>query len=402
MGQRLTIDDPIGSIALLDEPTRRRLYDVVAGADAPVGRDEAAAALGISRELAAFHLERLAAGGLLDTEYRRLSGRTGPGAGRPAKLYRRAEGDLSVTLPTRNYDLAADVMAEALEALGRRGSRAVAPVARERGRKEASERVTTLEPSAPPPDRSRLLMDALEGAGYAPETEPDGSVRLRNCPYDALAQDHRDLTCGMSAAWAEGVVEGLGAPMSVELAPVTGAVLRGLSPAARAARRLTGPVDLGGGTTTMPIPGRKTMRSRWILVCVALAALVGCSAAGATAPPSPSAPVPPLAPSTGPSPTTLGTAMASDQPITETARRMLDLAQAHLAAGLNVSLDQITTAHVEAVQWPNAGLGCPKPGVDYLPMPRPGYRISLEVQGTTYEYHADQNNRVIQCRAIQP
>jgi hypothetical protein len=144
------------------------------------------------------------------------------------------------------------------------------------------------------------------------------------------------------------------------------------------------------------------MRSRWIQVCVALAALGGCSAAGATSPPSASPTVPPAAPSAGPSPTTLATAMASDQPITEAARRMLDLARAHLAAGLDVAVDQITTANVEAVEWPNAGLGCPKPGVDYLPMPRPGYRISLEVKGTTYEYHADQNNRVIQCRAVQP
>jgi predicted ArsR family transcriptional regulator len=216
------IDDPIRSVALLDEPTRRRLYDLVARASAAVGRDEAAAAVGISRELAAFHLERLAAGGLLDTEYRRLSGRTGPGAGRPAKLYRRSEGDVIVTLPTRNYDVAADVMAEALDALGRRGLRAVSPVARERGRREGSELVTSIEPTAPPTDPSRLLMDALEGAGYEPEVEPDGSVRLRNCPYDALAQDHRDLTCGMSAAWAEGVVEGLGASMLVDLAPSPG------------------------------------------------------------------------------------------------------------------------------------------------------------------------------------
>jgi predicted ArsR family transcriptional regulator len=219
MTHRSTIDDQIRSVALLDEPTRRRLYHLVARAGEPVGRDEAAASLGISRELAAFHLERLVAGGLLDTEYRRLTGRTGPGAGRPAKLYRRAEGDVIVTLPTRNYDLAADVMAAALEALGDRGRRAVAPVAHERGREEASHRITAIEPIALAVDPSRLLVDALEGAGYEPEVGRDGSVRLRNCPYDALARDHRDLTCGMSAAWAEGVVEGLAAPMRVELAP---------------------------------------------------------------------------------------------------------------------------------------------------------------------------------------
>ena len=68
--------DPINAVALLDEPTRRRLYDVVASADAPVGRDQAASAIGISRELAAFHLDRLADAGLLETEFQRLGDAT--------------------------------------------------------------------------------------------------------------------------------------------------------------------------------------------------------------------------------------------------------------------------------------------------------------------------------------
>jgi predicted ArsR family transcriptional regulator len=212
MVRNTRIGDPIGSVALLEEPNRRRLYDLIAHAGEAVGRDEAAAALGITRELAAFHLDRLVTAGLLVTEFRRLSGRTGPGAGRPAKLYRRSEGDVIVTLPTRNYDVAADVMAEALEELGARGAKAVEPVARERGRQEARRLV---EPGD-------SLLAALGGAGYEPETRPNGSILLRNCPYDALALDHRDLTCGMSAAWAEGLVEELGAPVTVELAPEPG------------------------------------------------------------------------------------------------------------------------------------------------------------------------------------
>lgn len=214
MARNTNVRDPIRSVALLDEPNRARLYDLVARAGGPVGRDDAAEALGISRELAAFHLDRLVATGLLSAEFRRLSGRTGPGAGRPAKLYRRTEGDVIVTLPARNYDLAADVMAEALEELGARGARALRPVARERGRQVASH--------AQGQDPRASLLGALRGAGYEPEVEPDGSVMLRNCPYDALALDHRDLTCGMSAAWAEGVVDGLAAPMRVELEPAAG------------------------------------------------------------------------------------------------------------------------------------------------------------------------------------
>jgi Predicted transcriptional regulator len=221
MTRNARVDDPIASVALLDDPNRRRLYDLVARAGEPVGRDEAAA-LGISRELAAFHLDRLVSAGLLTTEYRRRSGRTGPGAGRPAKLYRRTEGDVIVTLPTRNYDLAADVMAEALEELGKRGARALEPVARQRGLAEARRLAESVGARSGDVADDGTLLRALAAAGYEPETRADGSVMLRNCPYDALALDHRDLTCGMSAAWADGLVEGLASPMTVELAPEPG------------------------------------------------------------------------------------------------------------------------------------------------------------------------------------
>lgn len=224
MVRNTQVADPISSVALLEEPNRRRLYDLIAHVGEAVGRDEAAAALGITRELAAFHLDRLVQAGLLTTEFRRLSGRTGPGAGRPAKLYRRTEGDVIVTLPTRNYDLAADVMAEALERLGAAGAHALEPVARDRGLAEAHRLSATIEATSEGSESfgQAVLVEALAGAGYEPETRADGSVMLRNCPYDALAIDHRGLTCDMSAAWAEGLVDGLASPMTVELAPEPG------------------------------------------------------------------------------------------------------------------------------------------------------------------------------------
>src|SRR2546422_8584854 len=115
MAKKTTVEDPVEALTLLGEPRRRQLYDLVVASTSPVGRDEAARRLGISRELAAFHLDRLVAGGLLDTEYRRLGDRRGPGAGRPAKLYRRADRQLAVSFPPRRYDLAADAMATALD-----------------------------------------------------------------------------------------------------------------------------------------------------------------------------------------------------------------------------------------------------------------------------------------------
>ena len=221
--------ESIGAIALLDEPTRRRLYELVAASHREIGRDEAARALGINRELAAFHLDRLADGGLLATTYRRPPGRGGPGAGRPAKLYRRVEREISVSLPDRRYDVAADVFAEGLERLAAlEGAdvveRAIGGAARERGR-DVGVRVRDAAGLRPTQERRRrALLDLLGRAGYEPDVDPgSGAVSLCNCPYRTVAESHRDLTCGANLAWAEGVVEGLGgAGLDPKLAPAPG------------------------------------------------------------------------------------------------------------------------------------------------------------------------------------
>jgi predicted ArsR family transcriptional regulator len=210
--------DSIEAIAMLEEPNRRRLYDLVSGSPTAVGRDEAAEALAMSRELAAFHLDRLTDAGLLATEYRRRNGRAGPGAGRPAKLYRRSSGEVSVSLPPRRYDRAAEAMAIALEKLGRRGKGAIEPVAHRQGLAEvARAREAGLDGPAQAPEDE--LVEVLRGAGYEPSADRSGEIVLRNCPYDALVAEHRELTCGMNVAWAEGVVEGVGAHMAVEFVP---------------------------------------------------------------------------------------------------------------------------------------------------------------------------------------
>ena len=105
--------EALAALSALDDPTRRRLYDYVAARDRPVARDEAAAGVGVGRTLAAYHLDKLAAEGLLTVAYERRSGRTGPGAGRPAKLYTRADRELVASVPPRDYALVARLLAEA-------------------------------------------------------------------------------------------------------------------------------------------------------------------------------------------------------------------------------------------------------------------------------------------------
>src|SRR6478672_2836053 len=112
----------VAGVAALAEDVRRELYLFVVAEPDPVSRDQAAAGVGVPRHTAKFHLDRLVEEGLLETEFRRLSGRQGPGAGRPAKLYRRSPGEVAVSLPERHYDLAGRLLAGAIEASSRDGT----------------------------------------------------------------------------------------------------------------------------------------------------------------------------------------------------------------------------------------------------------------------------------------
>ncbi|MEU2288998.1 helix-turn-helix domain-containing protein [Streptomyces sp. NPDC013178] len=187
----------ISAVAALDEPTRRRLYDHVVRRPGPVSRDEAAAALGLARQTAAFHLDRLADESLLDVVYERRSGRTGPGAGRPAKLYKRSTKQVSVSLPERHYDLAGRLLAQALEeseATGEPVRTALHRKAHELGRQLGHEQAG--------------VFALLESNGFEPRYDDDAIV-LGNCPFHALAREHTRTVCGMNLHLLSGLLEGL-------------------------------------------------------------------------------------------------------------------------------------------------------------------------------------------------
>jgi predicted ArsR family transcriptional regulator len=197
--------DDIARIALLSEPSRRRLYDYIRGRGEPVGRDEAARVARISRSLAAFHLDRLAAAGLLETEYRRISGLTGRGAGRPAKLYSLSGRRVTVSLPENRYDVAGTVFVRMIEAgRGQAVRRGIRAVARDRGLemgRELSARVGTGKPL-------RRAERALEELGYRPQRRKD-VVRPRNCPFHDLVREAPQVVCAMNHALLAGLAAGL-------------------------------------------------------------------------------------------------------------------------------------------------------------------------------------------------
>ena len=189
--------EALAALSALDDPTRRRLYDYVAARDRPVARDEAAADVGIGRTLAAYHLDKLAAEGLLTVAYERRSGRTGPGAGRPAKLYTRADRELVASVPPRDYALVARLLAEAAahDSTGTT-ARALGEAAARLGRELAGD--------AP------ALEATLRARGYEPYEDADGVLRLRNCPFHAAARRHPEIVCAMNRALLGGLLAGLG------------------------------------------------------------------------------------------------------------------------------------------------------------------------------------------------
>jgi len=194
----------VTKLGALADPVRRALYRFVSEQPDAVSRDQAADGVEVPVHTAKHHLERLVEEGLLVTEFRRLTGRTGPGAGRPAKLYRRSAREVAVSLPSRRYDLAGQVLADAVE-------RAMDGTPMVEAVSEAADNAARIVVEASPPKDGPelgLIRDVLAAYGYEPRIEDD--LVLGNCPFDRLASDHRDLVCGMNLEFVTGIARRLG------------------------------------------------------------------------------------------------------------------------------------------------------------------------------------------------
>ncbi|WP_426595182.1 helix-turn-helix transcriptional regulator [Cellulomonas sp. McL0617] len=199
------VADAVG-IAALTDPVRLALYRFVVDQPGPVSRDHAAAGVGVPRHQARFHLERLVADGLLATGHARLTGRTGPGAGRPATVYRRAPREFAVTLPDREYELAGRLLADAVAESARTGMPvldAVNSAFAAHGAMAARQAVPTAD------DPLDATAQVLAGQGYEPLRDRD-EVQLRNCPFHALAQAQTELICHANLCLVAAVADEVG------------------------------------------------------------------------------------------------------------------------------------------------------------------------------------------------
>jgi predicted ArsR family transcriptional regulator len=214
-------DPGLSAVSSLDDPVRGRLYQAVAGSARPVGRDEAAAAVGVGRPLAAYHLDKLVELGLLTASYQRPPGRGGPGAGRPAKVYARSGREFAVSVPPREYELAARLLAAAVDGDASGTSQAALRDAARQYGADAGRRARLA--GSGHPDAWQALQAVLRQHGFEPWPDGDEAVYLRNCPFHQLATRHPGLVCGMNLALIGGMVDGLeAAGMRPGLAPGSG------------------------------------------------------------------------------------------------------------------------------------------------------------------------------------
>ena len=204
------VDQQLAGLAGLGDPIRRALYRHVAERGVPVSRDEAALAAGISRPLAAYHLDKLVDDGLLEPRYHRRGGRRGPGAGRPAKHYVRADRQIELSLPARDYAALAELLAGAVEADPSGAAKAALDrAAATLGAELGAEAAQGTAPDGDPDRPLAALRQALAARGYEPSDDADGTIRLRNCPFDRIATRHRQLVCGANHAMLQALTDRL-------------------------------------------------------------------------------------------------------------------------------------------------------------------------------------------------
>ncbi|MFC5911786.1 helix-turn-helix transcriptional regulator [Streptacidiphilus monticola] len=217
--------DGIESVSALSDLSRRGMFAFIRRSDHPVTRDEAAASMGISRKLAAFHLDKLVDAGLLRARYGT------PGAprrvGRQPKVYEPTDTQITVSIPDRRHELLADLLLEGMlnESGERTAAQAATDAAAARGRRLGELERERSRPGRLGAERGLTLCERmLDAYGYEPVRESPTQIRLRNCPFHPLAAKATDLVCGLNHAFLAGYLDGLEAPaVQATLAPQPGA-----------------------------------------------------------------------------------------------------------------------------------------------------------------------------------
>jgi predicted ArsR family transcriptional regulator len=220
----VTSEADIGAVAALDDDLRRNMYWFIRRAGRPVTRDEAAEHVGISRKLAAFHLDKLVDTGLLRAHYEYVGAIRR--VGRAPKVYEPAEIEVRVSIPERRHEILAEILMQAVltEATGESARDATLRVAGDRGTATGREIRERLRPGRLGAERAITLLAATLGEqGFEPARTAPACLRLRNCPFHPLAARAPDLVCSLNHAYLTGLLHGLEADaVHADLAPAAG------------------------------------------------------------------------------------------------------------------------------------------------------------------------------------
>lgn len=192
-GQRLA------AVASLGDPVRKKLFELVRDSGHALSRDDCAVALDLPKSTIRAHLDRLVEEQLLLVEFRKMGERTGPGSGRPTKLYTAAHSEISASVPPRHYDLAASLLAAAVQHsidTGMDIEKSLAQVAYQEGQRMGA--------------AAGDIHQLLHSAGYSPEPDGEGGTIMANCPFHRLSQDHTGVVCSLNGSLLSGALEGCG------------------------------------------------------------------------------------------------------------------------------------------------------------------------------------------------
>lgn len=200
----------IKAIAALEDDLRRRMYAFARNARRPVTRDDVAAAVGISRNLAAFHLDKLVDAGLLRFHFAAVDGIRK--VGRKPKVYEPSDTDVRVAIPVRQHEFLAEILAEAVlaERPSATASTAAIQIAAERGKELGAAERDRIRPGRLGAERALTAAEGLLAQyGFEPVRDAPACVRLRNCPFHPHASRAPELVCAMNEALLNGMLEGL-------------------------------------------------------------------------------------------------------------------------------------------------------------------------------------------------
>jgi predicted ArsR family transcriptional regulator len=206
----VAIEPTISAVAALDDDLRRGMYEFIRTARRPVTRDEAAAVVGISRKLAAFHLDKLVDTGLLRAHFTPAEGRRR--VGRAPKVYEATDAEVRVSIPERRHGLLAEILLEAVlaEDDSRDAREAAALVAGRRGHDLGAQERARTRPGRVGAERALTMAERiLANEGFEPDREEPSCLRLRNCPFHPLASRAPEFVCGINHAFVTGVLSGL-------------------------------------------------------------------------------------------------------------------------------------------------------------------------------------------------